>query len=144
MIDFSVYSVSELILISQVPLTHIPQVACRLAARSLFPLADHAILARGGAGMWRNARMQADRIAHSRHSGLAAPFFSAVDRAVLPLSFSFSTGSRSCTWRRGSKAVDRSEDGPDHGAGDRHLGQLEGDGTGVTHDAGPHLDQFQL
>jgi len=40
--------------------------------------------------------------------------------------------------------VDRSEDGPDHGACDRHLGKLEGDGAGVTHDAGPHLDQLEL
>ena len=36
------------------------------------------------------------------------------------------------------------KDGPDHWAGHRDLGQLEGDGAGITHDAGPDLDQLQL
>jgi len=40
--------------------------------------------------------------------------------------------------------VDRGEDGPDYGAGDGHLGQLEGNGAGVEHDAGTDLDQLQL
>ena len=40
--------------------------------------------------------------------------------------------------------MDHSEDGPDHPAGDRDFGQLEGDGAGVTHDAGTHLDQLEL
>lgn len=40
--------------------------------------------------------------------------------------------------------MDRSQDGPDHWACDRYLGKLESDGAGVAHDAGPHLDQFQL
>ena len=35
-------------------------------------------------------------------------------------------------------------DGAYHWAGDRHLGQLEGDGAGVTDDAGADLDQPQL
>lgn len=33
--------------------------------------------------------MRALRTANSHHPGLATPFFSAVDRNVLPLSFSF-------------------------------------------------------
>lgn len=35
--------------------------------------------------------------------------------------------------------VHRGEDGPDHGACDRHLGKLESDGAGVAHDACPDL-----
>ena len=35
-------------------------------------------------------------------------------------------------------------DGAHHRAGDGHLGQLEGDGAGVTDDAGADLDQLQL
>ena len=40
--------------------------------------------------------------------------------------------------------MDRGEDGAHHRAGDRDLGELEGDGAGVTHDAGADLDQFEL
>ncbi len=40
--------------------------------------------------------------------------------------------------------MDRSQDGPDHGAFDRHLGKSESDGAGVAHDAGTLLDQLQL
>jgi hypothetical protein len=40
--------------------------------------------------------------------------------------------------------VDGGEDGAHHRAGDGHLGQLEGDGAGVTHDTRPDLDQLQL
>jgi len=40
--------------------------------------------------------------------------------------------------------VDRIEDGPDHGAGDGNLGQLEGDVAGIAHDAGTDLDQLEL
>jgi len=40
-----------------------------------------------------------------------------------------------CGWRRGWSA---------HRTGDGHLGQLEGDGTDVTHDTRPDLIQFQL
>jgi hypothetical protein len=40
--------------------------------------------------------------------------------------------------------VDRGKDGAHHRAGDGHLGQLEGDGAGVAHDAGADLDQLQL
>ncbi len=38
----------------------------------------------------------------------------------------------------------RSKNGPDHCAGHRHLGQLEGNGVGVTDDAGTDFDQFEL
>ena len=34
------------------------------------------------------------------------------------------------------------KDGPDHWAGHRDLGELEGYGAGVAHDAGAHLDQI--
>lgn len=40
--------------------------------------------------------------------------------------------------------MDRGEDGAHHRAGDGHLGQLEGNGAGVTDDAGTDLDQFEL
>ena len=41
--------------------------------------------------------------------------------------------------------MDHSEDGPpDHGACDRHFGKLEGDGAGVTHNAGINRDQLRL
>ena len=40
--------------------------------------------------------------------------------------------------------MDGGEDGAHHRAGDGHLGQLKGDGTGVTDDAGADLDQLQL
>jgi len=40
--------------------------------------------------------------------------------------------------------VDRGEDGAHHRACDGHLGQLEGDGAGVTHDTRPDLDQLEL
>jgi len=50
--------------------------------------------------------------------------------------------SSACRWR--SQSADGGEDGAYHRAGDSDLGQLEGDGAGMTHDAGPDLDQFQL
>ena len=40
--------------------------------------------------------------------------------------------------------MDRGEDGAHHRACDGHLGQLEGDGAGVTHDTRPDLDQLEL
>ena len=40
--------------------------------------------------------------------------------------------------------MDGGKDCAHHRAGDGHLGQLEGDGAGVTHDAGANLDQLQL
>ena len=39
--------------------------------------------------------------------------------------------------------MDRGEDGVHHRAGDGHLGQLEGNSTGVTDDTGTNLDQFE-
>ena len=36
------------------------------------------------------------------------------------------------------------ENGADHWAGDGNLGELEGDGAGVTHHAGADLDQLLL
>ena len=44
----------------------------------------------------------------------------------------------------GSQSVDRSKDGAHHRAGDRHPGELEGDGAGVADDAGHDFDQLQL
>ena len=40
--------------------------------------------------------------------------------------------------------MDRGKDGPHHRAGDRDLGQLEGDGAGMAHHAAPDPNQFQL
>ncbi len=40
--------------------------------------------------------------------------------------------------------MDRGKDRAHHRACDGHLGQLEGDGAGMAHDAGADLDQFQL
>ena len=40
--------------------------------------------------------------------------------------------------------MDGSEDGAYHRAGDGHLCQLEGDGTSVTHDTRPDLDQLEV
>jgi len=40
--------------------------------------------------------------------------------------------------------VDRGKYGAHHRAGDRHLGQLEGDGAGMAHDAGADIDQLEL
>jgi hypothetical protein len=40
--------------------------------------------------------------------------------------------------------MDRSKDGPDLCAGNHNLFHLKGDGAGVTHEAGPNLDQFEL
>jgi len=56
----------------------------------------------------------------------------------------FWLGPRSRAYRWRSKAADRGEDGAYHRAGDGHLGQLEGDGAGVTDYAGADLDQLQL
>jgi hypothetical protein len=41
----------------------------------------------------------------------------------------------------GTRTVDGGKDGPDHRAGDRNLGQLEGGGAGVAHHSDPDLDQ---
>lgn len=40
--------------------------------------------------------------------------------------------------------MDGSKDGAHHRSGDGHLGQLEGDGAGVTYHTRPDLDQLQL
>ena len=40
--------------------------------------------------------------------------------------------------------MDGGKDDPDHRAGDRDLGQLEGDGAGVAHDEGPDVGQLEL
>jgi hypothetical protein len=40
--------------------------------------------------------------------------------------------------------MDGGEDGAHHRAGDGHLGQLEGDGAGVTYHTRPDLDPLQL
>ena len=40
--------------------------------------------------------------------------------------------------------MDRGEDGAHHRACDGHLGQLEGNGTSVAHDARADLDQLEL
>jgi transposase len=40
--------------------------------------------------------------------------------------------------------MDGGKDGTDHWAGDVNLGELEGDGAGVTHHAGHYLDQLEL
>lgn len=41
-------------------------------------------------------------------------------------------------------SVGSGKDGAYHRAGDGDLGKLESAGTGMTHDAGPDLDQFDL
>ena len=51
-------------------------------------LIDQAFWGLDGACMGPNARMRAGRSANPHHFGPASPFFSAVDRPVLPLSFS--------------------------------------------------------
>ena len=51
-------------------------------------LIDQAFWGLDGACMDPNARMRAGRSANPHHFGPASPFFSAVDRPVLPLSFS--------------------------------------------------------
>ena len=51
-------------------------------------LIDQAFWGLDGACMDPNARMRAGRCANPHHFGPASPFFSAVDRPVLPLSFS--------------------------------------------------------
>ena len=40
--------------------------------------------------------------------------------------------------------MDGGKDGPHHRTGDGNLGQLEGNGAGVTDDAGTNLDQLEL
>jgi hypothetical protein len=55
----------------------------------LISLTDQELWALGGACIGQNARMRAGRAAKSHHPRPGSPFFSAVDRPVLPLSFSF-------------------------------------------------------
>ena len=56
----------------------------------------------------------------------------------------FGVGPLSGAYRRRSQPADRGKDGAHHWAGDSHLGQLEGDGAGVTQHTGADFGQLQL
>jgi hypothetical protein len=62
-------------------------------------------------------------------------FFSAADGPVLPLSPRVDV-ERSPTHAGGARSLYSGKDGENHGAGDGNPGQLEGEGTAVTEDAG--------
>ena len=69
-------------------LTDISQVARRVTARLTDFASLTSVCAPSGVRGCGNARSWADQAANPLHPGLAATFFSAADRPVLPLSFS--------------------------------------------------------
>jgi len=85
--------------------------------------------------------MRAGRAANSHRSGPASPFFSSVDRPVLPLSFCFCQDRGQTHYGRAGM---QSGWLSDHGVCDRHLGKLDCGGAGVTHNASSELDQLLL
>jgi hypothetical protein len=71
-------------------------------------------------------------------------FVSALDRPVEPVSFSLSVD-RGHAHEGGARSRwMATRIGTHHRASDSHFSQLEGDGTGMAHNAGACLDQLEL
>ena len=68
--------------------TYIPQVACRLMPSSPESARWTSVSAPSGVCVRANGRSRVDQVSKPQHPGPAAPFFSAADGPVLPLSFS--------------------------------------------------------
>lgn len=114
-------------------LPDIPQLACRLISRSPDETGRSGVVALDGGWCRANARLRASRTKRWCHFcalGALGASSSTWDRPVEPVLFSF--------------GIDRGKDGPHHRTSDRDLGQLDGDGACVTHNAGPDLDQLEL